>query len=438
MASIAAVMIVRDEEEHLAACLDSLKKVCDEFVIVDTGSVDRTIEIASKYTNQVHQFTWSGDFSKARNFAISKVLASEWCLVIDADEVIQSPMSAKQLLQSFISNNTPNTLGTIEVLSYGFRHSKEIKYRHSISRFFHKGCYAYQGSIHEQLIPLSNTPTVKRLPSGISVLHSGYIQDKHSPQHKSHRNIDMLKQAIDLSPNDEYLHYQLGQAYFSQDNFQDAEQSLSKALELIDFSHPVPQGTKNTVSRGVLTGLITSYCYSLLNLNKLETASEFMTFHFNLNHYGVMRADFFHAFGHLKIALEDLQGALDAFEVSLELGAEKEDVLGSGSYASLFNIGIIFETAKDPDKALEFYTAALSLKPAFEPAVERIVSFTLDYKAVFPEEIYKLGNEETWLNAFTKKAAKTHLNFEQQNLLEQNINNISRNALRKFKSMNNC
>lgn len=55
MASIAAVMIVRDEEEHLAACLDSLKKVCDEFVIVDTGSVDRTIEIASKYTNQIHQ-----------------------------------------------------------------------------------------------------------------------------------------------------------------------------------------------------------------------------------------------------------------------------------------------------------------------------------------------------------------------------------------------
>ncbi|MAF15389.1 MAG: hypothetical protein CMG93_05360 [Marinomonas sp.] len=437
MVSIAAVMIVRDEEEHLMACLDSLKNVCDELVIVDTGSLDRTIEIASKYTNQVHQFSWSDDFSKARNFAISKVLSSDWCLVVDADEVIQSPISAKQLLQSFISSNTPNTLGTIEVLSYGFRNSKEIKYRHSISRFFHIGRYTYQGSIHEQLTPLSNTTTVKRLPSGISVLHSGYIQDKHSPQHKSHRNINMLKQAIELSPNDEYLHYQLGQAYFSQDNFQAAEQSLSKALELIDFSHPVPKGAKNIVSRGVLTGLITSYCYSLLNLNKLEAASEFMIFHFNLNHYGTQRADFFHAFGHLKLAQEDLQGALDAFEVSLELGTEKEDVLGSGSYASLFNIGIIFEIAKDPDKALEFYTAALSLNSSFEPAIERIVSFSLDYKTVFPEEIYQLGSEEIWLNAFIQKAAANHLNYEQRALLEQNIDNISQNALHSFQSMKN-
>ncbi|MDR1699916.1 MAG: glycosyltransferase, partial [Lachnoclostridium sp.] len=62
-------MIVKDEENVLARCLDSVKKAVDEIIIVDTGSVDRTKSIAEEYTDLIYDFEWENDFAAARNFA---------------------------------------------------------------------------------------------------------------------------------------------------------------------------------------------------------------------------------------------------------------------------------------------------------------------------------------------------------------------------------
>ena len=70
--TISCVMIVKNEENILARCLDSIRDLMDEIVIVDTGSNDKTKEIAAKYTDKIYDFTWTGDFSDARNFAFSK------------------------------------------------------------------------------------------------------------------------------------------------------------------------------------------------------------------------------------------------------------------------------------------------------------------------------------------------------------------------------
>ncbi|MCP6652311.1 glycosyltransferase, partial [Klebsiella pneumoniae] len=68
--------------------LDSVKAVVDEIVIVDTGSVDKTIEIAKSYTDKVYSYSWQGDFSAARNFAINQC-SCEWILSLDADEWLE-------------------------------------------------------------------------------------------------------------------------------------------------------------------------------------------------------------------------------------------------------------------------------------------------------------------------------------------------------------
>ena len=65
-------MIVKNEEMHLARCLDSIAKLVDEIIIVDTGSADRTKEIASQYTPNVYSYPWKDDFSAARNYSFSK------------------------------------------------------------------------------------------------------------------------------------------------------------------------------------------------------------------------------------------------------------------------------------------------------------------------------------------------------------------------------
>ena len=88
--SVSLCMIVKNEEKFLPQCLDSLKPIVDEIIVVDTGSTDRTKDIATVYGAQVFGFNWNDDFAAARNFSIAKA-RGEWILIMDADEVI-SPM----------------------------------------------------------------------------------------------------------------------------------------------------------------------------------------------------------------------------------------------------------------------------------------------------------------------------------------------------------
>ena len=88
MITISVCMIVKNEEAVLARCLDSLKGIADEIVIVDTGSTDKTKEIAARYTDKLYDFVWIHDFAAARNFAFSKA-TMDYVYSADADEVLK-------------------------------------------------------------------------------------------------------------------------------------------------------------------------------------------------------------------------------------------------------------------------------------------------------------------------------------------------------------
>lgn len=87
MVTISLCMIVRNEEAVLRKCLASVKDVCDEIVIVDTGSTDKTKEIASKFTDKVFDFEWIDDFSAARNFSFDQA-TSDYIFWLDADDIL--------------------------------------------------------------------------------------------------------------------------------------------------------------------------------------------------------------------------------------------------------------------------------------------------------------------------------------------------------------
>ena len=87
MITISLCMIVKNEEAILARCLDSVADLMDEIIIVDTGSEDRTKEIARRYTDQVYDYVWEDDFADARNFSFSKA-TMDYIYVPDADEVL--------------------------------------------------------------------------------------------------------------------------------------------------------------------------------------------------------------------------------------------------------------------------------------------------------------------------------------------------------------
>lgn len=88
---ISAVLIVKNEEDILAACLESVKDA-DEIIVVDTGSTDKTKEVARTFTEKVYDFPWVDDFAAARNHAIEQA-TGDWIYSIDADHILLSPMS---------------------------------------------------------------------------------------------------------------------------------------------------------------------------------------------------------------------------------------------------------------------------------------------------------------------------------------------------------
>ena len=94
--TISLCMIVKNEEKILSRCIDSLKGIYDEAIIVDTGSTDRTKEIALRFTDKVYDFEWVDDFAKARNFAMSKATC-DYIYMADADEVLDDENREKFL-----------------------------------------------------------------------------------------------------------------------------------------------------------------------------------------------------------------------------------------------------------------------------------------------------------------------------------------------------
>jgi len=97
MITVSVCMIVKNEEERLGRCLDSLKDIADEIIVVDTGSVDATMDIAGKYTDRIYEFEWTGSFSDARNYAFS-LATGDYIYSADADEEVDEDNQKKFLI----------------------------------------------------------------------------------------------------------------------------------------------------------------------------------------------------------------------------------------------------------------------------------------------------------------------------------------------------
>ena len=103
MKTLGTAIIMKNEEEMLPRCLNSLKGI-DQIVCLDTGSTDSTVEIAKKYTDKVYtHYTWNSDFAEARNEAL-KFLETDWCLVIDCDEVLAD--GGIQKIKNFLNSGS--------------------------------------------------------------------------------------------------------------------------------------------------------------------------------------------------------------------------------------------------------------------------------------------------------------------------------------------
>lgn len=247
MKGISACLIVKNEERFIKKCLESIKDFVDEIIVVDTGSIDRTKEIASGFNAKIFDYKWCDDFSKARNFSLEKA-EYDWILSIDADESISNEDMKKlreiiELNEAegyyFILRDYTNERGRI-----GWKSSSNDKYEESkvasgftedkIIRFFKKGYY-FEGKIHETVENSIRKAGGKVFLSDVVIHHYGNVRSGEELMEKKEKYIAMLKDKVEKGSEEKekyYVFYELAREQVAKGDLEEAKKNLLLSVEL--------------------------------------------------------------------------------------------------------------------------------------------------------------------------------------------------------------
>ena len=202
-------MIVKNEQENLPRCLESIKNLHAELIVVDTGSVDQTIKIAKDYGAKVYQHLWEDDFAKHRNQSF-KYATGKWIFQIDADEELvffhnRSPRILLEYLEKIKPNMNALALSCTDI--EGGKVATDIQ----LTRIFRNGKVKYKRRIH-------NEPMFKGIVGlfpHAKLNHYGYDLKPHERVNKAKRTIGLLKQSLEEDPHDYDSMFYISQAYAS-------------------------------------------------------------------------------------------------------------------------------------------------------------------------------------------------------------------------------
>ncbi|NEO57854.1 MAG: glycosyltransferase [Okeania sp. SIO3B5] len=223
-------IIVKNEEKNLPRCLASVKNVVDEMVVLDTGSTDRTPEIAKEFGAKVHYFEWCNDFAAARNESL-KYVTGDWVLVLDADEYLSPKIaphiqeaikSDRYILINLIREEIGAQQSPYSLVSRLFRNHPEIKF----SRPYHA---IVDDSITEILAKESHWE-IASLPD-IAVLHEGYQKGEITSKNKLQRAKEAMESYFSNHPNDVYVCSKLGALYIEIGEKQKGMELLFRGLQ---------------------------------------------------------------------------------------------------------------------------------------------------------------------------------------------------------------
>lgn len=227
--SLSLSMIVRDEAETLLSCLESVAGIVDEIVVVDTGSVDNTPEIAREFGATVREFPWCEDFAAARNAALAHT-PGDWVLVLDADEVLLPSAGPKikqvitrpaALLVQLLRQEVGAAQSPFSLLSRLFRRHPGVE--------FHR---PYHESVEDSVVAIQTLEPhwqVLTLPE-VTIQHSGYGVERIQSRRKAERAERIMKAYWQQHPQDLYIASKLGALYLETGELQAGLTLLEQAI----------------------------------------------------------------------------------------------------------------------------------------------------------------------------------------------------------------
>ncbi|MFQ4144323.1 tetratricopeptide repeat protein [Chlorogloeopsis sp. ULAP02] len=361
-------MIVKNEERVLPKCLGSVKNVVDEMVVLDTGSSDRTPQIAQKFGATVHHFQWCNDFSAARNAAL-KYVTGDWILVLDADESLTQKIvpqlreamhSEEYLLINLLRQEVGAVQSPYSLVSRLFRNHPKIRF----SRPYHA------------LVDDSVTEILRQEPhwqigylQGVAILHSGYQKSAITQSNKHFKAQKAMEEFLATHPHDPYVCSKLGALYVETGKIAEGVDLLAKGVKIAGDNYDI---------------LYELYYHLGIACSRLQNVKQAIVYYqaaIKLPIYPMLKLGAYNNLGNLLKATGDFKGAKTAYETALQI----DPSFATGHY----NLGMTLKAMGLFTEAIASYQKAIVLNPKNADAYQNLGVVLL-----------KVGNVQGSLKAF--------------------------------------
>ena len=383
-------MIVKNEAIALPKCLKSTKKLVDEIVILDTGSTDKTPQIAREYGAKVYDFQWCNDFSAARNEAL-KYVTGDWVLVLDADETL-APSIMPQLKEAIqgeeylLINLVRHEVGAVQspysMVSRLFRNHPDI-------------CFSrpYHALVDDSVIEILRQEPHWEIGylQGVAIQHQGYQQDAISQKNKTTKALAAMEDYLASNPQDPYVYSKLGALYVEMSKITQGVELLEQGVALLQQNHSLAD-SEDGINEDILYELY--YHLGIAN-NRLKLFQQAIYYYqeaVKLPIYPLLKLGAYNNLGSVLKANGDLVGAKTAYETATKIDPN----FATGHY----NLGMIQKAMNLYTDAIASYQKAIQLNPKYADACQNLGVVLL-----------KVGNVKDSV-AFFKRAIFLH---EKQN-----------------------
>ena len=377
---VSLCMIVKNEETSLPKCLGSVKDFVDEIVVLDTGSTDKTTQIAQQFGAKVHYFPWNNNFSSARNEAL-KYVTGDWILVLDADEsltseiipLIKSAISKEEyLVINLVRQEVGSTQSPYSLVSRLFRYHPNI----SFDRPYHA------------LIDDSVTAILTQEPHwqigylpGVAILHTGYQKAVINEQNKYAKAAAAMEEFFASHPNDAYVCSKLGALYMQMGKIDAGMELLNRGLNqlignqvneekktLNKFKHSQSQKFAVDFDEDINYDILYELHYHLgiayTNLQNLSPAISHYQAAVKLPIYPLLKLGGYNNLGNLLKNVGDLPAAKIAYETAIKI--DPNFVTG------YYNLGMVCKAMGLFSEAIDAYNNAINLNPDYAEAYQNL------------------------------------------------------------------
>lgn len=375
-------IIAKNEESTLAKCIKSAISIVDEVVVLDTGSIDKTVAIAEELGAKVYKYEWNNDFSAARNEAL-RYVTGDWVLVLDADErltpkikshIRQTISMPEYIMVNLLRHEIGAAQSPYSMVSRLFRKHPDIKF----SRPYH-------AIIDDSVISILQKEPDWQIGhlSEVAILHEGYTEAAIKQENKTTKAQAAMEGFIVHHPNDPYVCSKLGGLYIENGK-------LEEGIELLQ---------RGIASKQANMDLMYELHYHLgigyTHAGDIRKAVSHYQAAIKQVVIPILKLGAYNNLGSLLKSLGDLQSAKSAYEMTVRIDPN----FAVGHY----NLGMTLKAMGKFTEAISSYQRAVQLDPKYASAYQNLGVVWL-----------KVGNQKASLAAFNK-AISLH---EQDNPIE--------------------